>query len=392
MRQSRPRWNGVCSIALAIGTACAAAAGNGGKDAVPSADADASPPNVAVLDEAAFPQLVEETEAARGRRFLRAPSLAWAGADDPALAALRDASRAFPLRRSAPGFFQLREVETAFADRGGDRIVVVAPAAVADVRVALGSLLDAQLYPSLVQEALALPGDPGLAQRGMLAASARATADGGLGPAPSGTRQDPFSDETLHVTHPTGAAASLATPIFAATEFLQRFDDREAPFRRPPLSTFEILVPGAWERAEPPVLLLAPAPDLPACEAVSDESVGVFRLGVALIEHGGSAPGAALGQWRGDRLVRWRCDDGAAPWVYVAELGSEGGAAALRDSADALLPRSLERPLDAAASGRRAIVSHGLSDAALRAFARALRSEPLRSALQLAPSGSPGGR
>lgn len=362
---------------------CATIAGSSPPETTPEPAGGSARQRLERVDEATFRRLVEETEIARGERFLRQPSLVRAEAGDPSLVALRRESLAFPLQRTVKGFFQLRDVETAFADRAADRIVVVAPADAMDVRVALGSLLDSQRYPSLVREALVLPGDPGLAQRAMLAASARATAEGGLGPVPDGPRSNPFSEETLHVSHGAGATAALATPIFAATEFLRSFTDREAPFRRPPLSTFEILVPGAWERAEPPLLLIGPAPDLADCSVTADESVGVFRLGVALIEHGGSVPGVALGQWRGDRLVQWRCEGDAAPWIYVAELGASEGATALRAAAETLLPRALARPLEAAASGRRAIVAHGVSAAARRAFVASLRSEPLRSVSQL---------
>ncbi|MCC6640777.1 MAG: hypothetical protein IT386_06410 [Deltaproteobacteria bacterium] len=389
MRQCRRRPRAIPSLVFAVALSsaggCAATAGDGGSSGGREASPSAATQAPASIDDALFERLVEETETARGQRFLRPPALAWADAGDAALAPLERERLELPLLRSAPGFFQLRTVDTAFADRERDRIVAIPPGDVSDLRVALASLLDAQLYPDLVRDAALLPGDPGLAQRGMLAASARATADGGLGPVPSGPRMDPFSEAVLRVTHPVGTSTSLVTPIFAATEFLQGFSDREAPFRRPPLSTFEILVPGAWERAEPPVLLIGPEPRLGSCTVAGDESLGVFRLGVALIERGGSVPGVALGEWRGDRLVTWRCADGSAPWLYVAELGSDRGAEALRDAAEALLPASLARPLAASAHDRRAIVSHGVPEAAQREFVAALRGEPLRSASQILP-------
>jgi hypothetical protein len=337
------------------------------------------------IDEARFRTLVGETETARGQRFLRAPALVWIDGADPRLPALRRGVLAASLQRTGPGFFQLRDVESAFPDPVGDRLLAVRPGDEADLRVALANLLDAQLFPDLVRDAVLLPGDPGLAQRGLVAASARATADGGLGPLPAGPRADPFAEEVLTVSHPIPDVSALETPILAATEFLQGFEDREAPFRRPPLSTAEILRPGAWERAEPPVLLLGPVPAPAGCSLLADESVGVFRLGLSLIERGGSVPGPALAGWSGDRLVRWQCDGGASAWFYVAEMTSEASAEALHESLPVLLPSYLARPFASVRSGRRVLASHGVEEAALRELAASLRSEPLRSALQLLP-------
>jgi hypothetical protein len=325
-----------------------------------------------------FDLAVSEIETARGLRFLRTPHLESVAGREAFQAVV--ATVAERISGACPGpAFGMREVTTAFADPQADRVVATVDADALDLRVALAQLLDAQHYPELAKRAAHASGDRGIAERALLMASACAAAQGGLGPTPSGDGGDPFAEPVLEIDAPSPSDTALfRTPLLLTTEFLRRQTDREAPFRRPPRSTAELLIPGRWERGEGPVALVGAAPAITGCRVVRDESIGVFSLARAFLSRGGSVPRGAFVGWQGDRYVAFDCDEGDDPWVYVALFSRKRDAADFRGAAELLLPSELPRPLARRAEGRRVTAWHALDEARARAFSASLEAQTLR--------------
>lgn len=319
---------------------------------------------------------IGEVEAARGHRFVRPPRVEWLPAAD------FDAARAglegtFPIDCPAPGF-ALRRITSALADPAADRVLAAEEADARDVGVALAHLLDAQLHPELVREAAALGGDRGETLRALFAANACAVAQGGFGPAPEAPAEDPFPGPFQEVREPGAGSRLLVNPTAAASAFLQRQSDRDAVFRRPPISSAELLFPGRWERQEGATCLIGPALSFPGCRVTGDETLGVFSLVRELEHRGGRVPSGVFSGWEGDRAVRYACEDGRRPWVYVGLFARAEDAADFSAAAETLLSAELARPLEADADGRRAFAWHGLEAADTRAFAAALAAERCR--------------
>jgi hypothetical protein len=320
------------------------------------------------IDAAGFANAVALVERDRGLEFRHVPAYERvATTDDPDYRALAESPRR--LRVECPGAgFTMVEQTGAVADFAGDRVVALRDADAQAVRVALGQLLDAQHYPDLIHDAATLPGDEGMARRGLLAASSCAAAQGGLGPVPAEPAADPFADPTLEVPEPVGDLSIFRTANLAASGLLRRQADREAPFRRPPHSTAELFVPGLWERGRKALPIDGAIPEPAGCKRDRDESVGVFVLVRALAARGGSVPRGAVAGWRGDRLVTFACEDGREPWIYTATLESAGDADDFRAAVDRLLPSDLPRPIEVAGDGTRVSVWHELPEMEARGF------------------------
>lgn len=335
----------------------------------PLAHAEPEVPDVA--------DLVRAVEAARGLAFERPPRLVRIEAGPSFETALRGIPDRIAIECPAPGF-TVRLVESAVADPATDRVLASSDASPDDVRVALAHLLDAQHHPALVKSAAHRTGDAGVALRGLLAASACATAQGGLGePPPPGPSDEPLPPARLEVAANPDGVRLLRSATLVATTFLSKLPDREAAFRQPPLSTLELLVLGRWEPGAPLELTGAP-PEEPGCRVERDESLGVLALLRELTRAGGDVPSGALAGWRGDRLITFSCEDERTPWLYVAQLERARDAEDLRAAADSLLPEELARPLAARASGQRVLAWHGVDEARAQAFAAGLETRPLR--------------
>jgi hypothetical protein len=331
-------------------------------------------PPVRASDEARddFEARITATETARGLRFLVRPALERVAAGDERFAALRDAAPSDdPLRADGA-----RSPARCLPDVERARILCAGEPEPGALRRALARLLDAQHHPALAARAPRLAGDPGVALRALLAASAEATASGGLG--------EPFAEEppallsleTLEVAHSPRTGELL---VLAARALLRSVRDREEPFRSPPLSTRQLLSPPDYRAGVRPVRLDGAPPTVAGCEAAGDESLGVGRLLAALGARGGSVPGAALAGWRGDRLVRLACDDGASRWAYVADFDDSVGATAFAAHLDLLLPPDLARPAASLRQARRVVAWHGLGPAQARDWAARLAPVELRS-------------
>jgi len=318
---------------------------------------------------------VDRTEAARGLRFVRRPTLEVLGAGDARLAELRRAAaarRPLPPTGSAPA---APGPERCFAVFERAQVLCLAPFEEDELRLALARLLDAQAYPALVAAAPALPGDPGIALRSLLAASAAASADAGFPPPPAAPVPGVLGQETIEIPPGESPDRILA---FAASLFLAVQPDREQPFRAPPLSTKQILGPPAYRAGERPRLLAGPPLALAGCRPTEDQSVGLGRLLAGLAEGGGRVGGRLLAAWKGDRLLRFACDDAREPWLYVVELADEAAADDFAAGAEALLPRALARPATRERVGRRAVFSNGIETEAARRFAAGLEARELR--------------
>lgn len=329
-----------------------------------------------------FPSLVDLGEEARGLPFRRPPRLVTVPVGSPALAALREASIPLYDVRGLLGLFPL---EHAAADPENALVVADEVASERDVRIALGHLLDAQHHPELVAVARAASGDPGMALRALLAGSALATAQGGLGPRPAEPPVDVLGGEVFTVKEPVAPDAFLGTPLLAAMGFLRSLDDRERAFREPPLATDILIRPSRYGVAPPPLRLEGRAPVPAGCIVAQDESVGVFGLLREAVARGASVPAPPLAGWRGDRIVRWQCLGDEAGFVYVAELAAPATGPALAEAADLLLPPSLPRPFGSAQAGSRVAVFHGLGAIEAQGFATALDARPLRRIEDLVP-------
>jgi hypothetical protein len=314
--------------------------------------------------------LIAAIEEQRGLRFIQHPTLEPIGVDDPRLESLVEAARALePCPRADAGSDDRSAlVGRCFPDPSLEWIDCVAPPDLEQARRALRRLLDAQNHPRLVAMAPGLRGDPGVAVRALLAASANgATAR----EAPRDAEPfDLFELPTIDLERDDAAAGGC---VAIAEHFLMAQEDRDAPFLRPPLSTKQLVSPKRHRAGERPVLLVGSPPALAGCSVTSDESVGVARLLDALLAKGGSIPGPLLGEWRGDRGVRFACGDRGARWIYVAELSRAERAVAFAEQIGRILPDDFAGPSSARAIGSRVVVvSRGLDAAGARAWAAAL--------------------
>jgi hypothetical protein len=349
--------------------------------ATPAAPPGAAPPSF--LDErgepvrAAFEALVAEIESARGLAFVRRPELVSVSADSPELGVLAAQARERePFGSNAapepPADLPALEVDLERA-----RVLVSGPPDRFALGLALARILDAQHYPRLAAAAPGVRGDPGIALRSLLRASASATASRSWRP----RSESPPALGELDLLRPAriegrigGVRQFAAGPAWiVAAVFLATRDDREEALRAPPLSTKQLLSPPAYEASDRPLRLTGPAPQVPGCELRSDESLGVLALLVA------------LAAWKGDRLLRYECEDGAAPWIYAARLAGADEAPAFAAALDALLPPELARPFGSARSGTRVVAWSGLPGAPIRDFADGLEEIELRDLAQLAP-------
>jgi len=324
------------------------------------------------VDSGGVDALVAEVEQQRGLGFIQRPTLELVADGDPRLAPLRDAARALeacPVADVQPSLPR----GGCFPDPSLEWIVCAAPPDLGDARRALRRLLDAQNYPALARAAPVLRGDPGVAVRSLLAASANG-ASGRRGPPPDPKLPDLFDLPAIQVES-QGAPAEGCVAI--AENFLSLQNDPEAPFRSPPLSTEQLVSPRRYWAGEKPRVLVGGPPRVGDCERVGDESVGVARLLVTLLAKGGSVPGPVLGAWQGDRGVRFACADGRAPWIYVAELSDAPRAARFAAEIQRLLPGEFAGPSEARALGRRVVVASGGLSQSITDWATALASQPL---------------
>ncbi len=375
-----PRWTGLAALAL-LSLALPGARCVGGPTRPPPL-----PTAQELLEEGravrveGLAALVERTEVLRGLRFLRTPELARVGPEDPRLAVLREeATRRSPLQGAGRSGAAAPE-GGCFPDFGRARAICADPWDVTALRETLARLLDQQHYPDLVERAPELAGDPGVALRSVLAASAVATARGGLGESDA-ERPSFLALEAIQV--PPGEPPDRPL-IVAAAVFLAAQRDREAPFRTPPVSTRQILA-GAAVPKVPALALQGAPPALPGCRATSDESVGVGRLLAGLARTGGSVSGPLLASWRGDRAVRFTCLAGERPWLYVAELEDASSAQAFARAAAALLPDAFASPLASTSEDRRAVLWHQVPSDRARGWATSLAAAELRIDSAAAP-------
>jgi hypothetical protein len=336
------------------------------------------PPDPSLVDasgdpnEAGLGVLIAEVERRRGLRFVRRPALALASESDPRLPPLLAEARALAPCRTAPAPAGA-PAGSCFADARGAQIVCATPPDLEEARRALSRLLDAQRYPRLARAAAEARGDPGIAARVLLAASAAgatARAEGGAEPGAS----DLLDRDALAVEREVDAEASC---VSIGAQFLAVQSDPEAAFRNPPLSTKQMVSPKRYRAGERPALLVG-APLLKAgCAVAGDESVGVARLLTGALAKGGSVPGRTLASWDGDRAVRLACDDRSAPWVYVVEVSDAAHAAAFAAAIPHLLPADFAPPFDVRTRGRRVAAFAGVDAARAETWAGALASEPL---------------
>lgn len=341
------------------------------------------PPRVKTAQSAdALDAWIARTESARGLAFIRRPQLDVVAADDASLQSMRDAAT-IPLVAST-GMIFTKPFERTAVDRSRDRVVAAQPLAEDEIRVALAFLLDAQHYPSLVADAERSPGDVGVTLRALVAASALATASGGLGPAPEEPLPDAFAETLLETNADPDGDLFGPIPVLTAQGFLRALDDREAAFRAPPLSTEQILRPRAWIQSDRPAQLGGAPPLLAKCSIERDESVGVYALVRGFIQHGGSVSSRVFRAWHGDRAVSWRCDDERAPWLYVVELDDEESARRFVDAAALLLPTEWPPADGVGRRGRRAFAFHGIAPAEADAFATRLVAVEIKRASDVA--------
>ena len=374
---SQPRLSPVALVALALPLlAFECQTTHGPAPAAPPAlDSATGAPVPAALD-----TWIQETETARGLAFVRRPTLETFEPDTPAFEALR-AAMPFPLERRE-GPWGSRPAERVTVDVARAHVAALRPVDGEEVLLALAFLLDAQHYPRLVENAAAATGDVGRTLRGLLVASAIATARGGYELAPPDAEPPPdlLAEERLEPNPAMGPFGPL--PVFAAQVYLHAQRDREAAFRAPPISSEQLLRPTQGHGADRPAWLAGAIAAPAGCELASDESLGVWTLLHGLIQRGVGAPARGLAAWTGDRLVRWRCEDERAAWLYVAQLDDEAGARAFAAIVPLLLPPDLEGDAILQRRGRRVVVASGLAAAEADAIARSLRAVELRSAEQ----------
>lgn len=379
---SQPRLSPVALLALALPLlAFECRTTHGPPPAAPPAlDEGIVDDGIGATDPAVLDSWIQATEAARGLAFVRRPTLETFAPDAPAFEALR-AAMPFPLERRE-GPWGSRPAERVAVDISRAHVAALRPVDSDEVLLALAFLLDAQHYPRLIENAAGATGDVGRTLRGLLVASAIATARGGyaLDPPDAEPLPDFLAEERLEPNPAMGPFGAL--PVFAAQVYLHAQQDREAAFRAPPVSSEQLLRPAQGHGADRPAWLAGAIAAPAGCEVASDESVGVWTLLYGLIQRGASAPARGLAAWTGDRLVRWRCEDERALWLYVAELDDEAGARAFAAIVPLLLPPDLEGDPILQRRGRRVSVSSGLTPAEADVIARSLRAVELRSAEQ----------
>lgn len=322
------------------------------------------------VDADGFEALVAATEKQRGLGFIQRPRLELLRDDDPRLASLRERARALEAcPRVAAAETSASEAEApgrCFPDPGLQWVLCLAPPDREQARRALKRLLDAQNYPRLADAAPRLRGDPGVAIRSLLAASARSVA---TGRGDSGAEPPSFEIlEALDVVAPRSETPE-AICIDLADGFLGTHRDREAPFRTPPLSTRQLASSRAYRGSERPYRIVGAAPTPDGCEVESDESVGVARLLAERMAKGGLLPGRALAGWQGDRGIRFACPSGARPWLYLAELAAQADAAAFAAQIPQSLPAEFGGASEALRLGRRVVIFHDFDRGRARAWA-----------------------
>jgi hypothetical protein len=337
------------------------------------------PPDAALVDPRgevdrdAFAALVAAAEETRGLGFIRRPELVLVDANASELAPLREEAALLAPIRGDPG--QVASPKAgAWPDRAHGRIVAVRPPNGAAIRKALARLLDAQQYPRVADIAPLLTGDAGVTVRALLEASARATASGRW-------FQGGYRGEEIDLL--AGLAERIAKPdalpplthldpAEMAPLLLLQLDDPHLAFRRPPLSTKQLLSPAAFLASERPLRLDGAPPVMARCAVAEDESVGVLRLLDEVARIGVQSGDETIAAWKGDRLVRFSCPDGRAPWVYVIALAREADASGFARRAGDVLPPTLARPASVAVLDRRVTVWNGLGDEQALAFGREL--------------------
>ena len=328
------------------------------------------------VDAGGVDALIAAVERERGIGFIQHPTLELLASDDVRLASLRAAARALEPcpRTDTPSERAAEPAGSCFPDPSLEWIDCVAPPDLEQARRALRRLLDAQNHPRLVRAAAGLRGDPGVAVRALLAASANGISDRrNLATDPA--LPDLFDVSEVEVERRTDAAEGC---IAMAEYFLSLQPDPEAPFHRPPLSTQQLVSPKRYQAGERPDVLLGDPPRIGDCALVDDESVGVARLLVERLAKGGSLPVRVLAAWRGDRGVRFACDGEPTPWIYVAELSDPAEAAAFAKVVSQLLPAEFADPSASYVIGRRVVaISRGLDSAGAIAWASALAAKPL---------------
>ena len=386
----------LCALALAV----PALGGNDCQPARPEGEAAAEPHLVddrGDVDSNGFAALVESVERPRGLHFVRRPELVLIDPSSRELTALAEEARALsPIlnpeesKGSHPGAEAGRPGPphgsdapraVAFPDFGRAQVVATSPPDAMEVRRALGRLLDAQQYPRLADAAPRLPGDAGIAIRALLAVSANAAASG------SWFRNLHLPEADAPLKRPTLEGTFKGQPVFdsaiaplqAGALLLLALDDPETAFRRPPLSTKQLISPAAYLASDRPIRLVGRPPVPADCPILEDASVGVLRLLLGLSATGGSVAGETLASWKGDRLIQLACEDGRGPWIYVIEFARESAARDFEGRADALLPQHLARPTSSATLGRRVAAWSGMDPKVVTAFARALVSHEVHS-------------
>jgi len=330
------------------------------------------------VDADGFDALVAATEKQRGLGFIQRPRLELLRADDPRLASLRETARALepcPRVGATQGGASEKEAPgRCFPDPGLQWVLCLAPPDLEQARRALKRLLDAQNYPRLARAAPALRGDPGVAIRSLLAASARSIARGSTDPAAAEPSFELFDQPDVAVERSETAEDACAG---LADGFLATHRDREAPFRTPPLSTKQLVSSRAYRGSERPHRILGTPPALDGCELAGDESIGVARLLSERLAKGGLLPARALAGWQGDRGIRFECRDGARPWLYLAELATKADAAAFAAQIQQLMPAEFVGPSETLQIGRRVVVFHDLDRSRARNWATSVATVEL---------------
>jgi hypothetical protein len=340
-----------------------------------------TPPAAALVDDqggvdrTAFDALVAEIERVRGLRFVRRPDLGLVDPTSPEWAALAKTASGFepipPILASASSASPPvpASVGAALPDLDHNRVLAVAPLQPNEVRWALARLLDAQEYPRLVALAPHLPGDAGIAVRAVLEASARAAAGGTW-------FKGPYRGEEIDLLRnpPPGLGPRLPAAGVAALLMIQ-LDEPEVVFRKPPLSTKQLLSARDYLASDRPLRLRGPAPSLEGCQVGADESVGVYRLLFDESLANDRPTRESLAAWKGDRLVRLVCRGREGAWIYVAELSGAPQAKAFASHAIRLLPSDLGAPTGTRVVGTRVVAFRGIDPTSALAFAGALEAD-----------------
>jgi hypothetical protein len=244
------------------------------------------PPDPTLVDERGevdangFDALIAAVEAERGLGFIQSPRLELLAQDDPRLPELRARALALepcPRTATAPPAEAAADAAgpSCFADPSLEFVLCLAPPDLDAARQVLRRLLDAQNYPRLARAAPLLRGDPGVAIRALLAASATGAVRANRAPSRDPDRIDILDLEQIDVERrgdPGGGCVDLASA------FLDTQRDPEAAFRTPPLSTLMMVRPKAYRASQRPLLLTGKPLEIAKCEVRSDESLGVARM------------------------------------------------------------------------------------------------------------------